>query len=131
MFEVEGLDHATQQPRARQNLKLGIEVSRIVYRAVNHRHAFARVHRVIFEIDLHLRLGFVNVRFARHIYRRERRDERRDAEHEPKAFAYGPPVVEQMHFGFALRSIAIDCAAIICRIIEPAIDFHGLIFTLN
>src|SRR5439155_25234928 len=74
----------------------------------------------------------VNVGFSRHIDRRERRDERRHAEHEPKAFAYGPPVVEQMYFAFAtLRPITIDPAAIIRRIIEPAIDFARFVFALN
>src|SRR5438552_5242456 len=64
--------------------------------------------------------------------RRERRDERGHAKHEPKAFAYGPPVVEPMYFAFAtLRPVSIGGAAIIRRIIEPAIDLARFVFTLN
>ena len=132
MFEVQGLDDATQQSRTGQNLKLGIEVSRIVYGAVDHRYALPRVNRIVFEVDLHSRRRFVKVGFARHIDRRQRRYERGHAKHEPKTFAYGPPVVEQMDFAFAtVRPIAIDSAAIIRRIIEPPIDFARFVFTLN
>ena len=73
MFEVKRLYDPPQKTLTRQNLKLSVEVSRIINGADNHRRGLARVHRIVLEVDLHLRFCFVDIGLARDINERERR----------------------------------------------------------
>ena len=132
MFEVERLDDAAQQPGTGENLKLGVEVRGIVYRTVDERRGLAGIHRIVFEPNLHLRFGFVNVRFAGHINRRESRDQSGNAKHQPQALAHRAPIIEQVHFtlGRGIQAVSIDGRAV-CARLGAVLQFLWLRLTLR
>ena len=73
MFEVKRLDDTTKQARTGENLKLRVEVNRIVAGTDDVRR-LAYQGSVVFKINLHARAGLVNIGFARHVDHRKHSD---------------------------------------------------------
>ena len=101
VFEVKRLYHAPEQARTAQDLKLGVEINRVVLRADKIRGLEGAGG--VLQVYLHLRPGLIYIRLARHVNSGQHRYEDNDADDEPQALAYRPPVVKQMNLVFSVR----------------------------
>ena len=99
MFKVKRFRDAPQEARAAQNLELRVEIGRVVDGVINDRTFLrdATEGRIVFQINLHARLCFINIRFARHVNRRQHGDEQGHANNQPDALTHRAPVILKMH----------------------------------
>ena len=120
VFQIQCLHDTSQQARAGEYLQLSIEVRGIVYRIDDHGRGLLCVHRIVFEIDLHPRRGFINVGLACDVDDRQCRHHHRHTNDEPEPLADRAPIIKQMNFAVAgIRTVAIT--AIWARFVDATL----------